>query len=115
MSFSSPKVLKRVFPPIVTGLLATIYVTHKTYPRPDILSGTVILMIGASLIGSSGIVNWGGGSNDCQSRPATGIFALCPTIFAPRPLPCVHSFRACCSRFNISVLLLVGVLRNLLD
>lgn len=67
MSFCSPKVLKRVFPPIVTG--------------------TVILMIGSSLTGSSGIVNWRGGSNDCQNRPTTGIFALCPTIFAPRPLP----------------------------
>jgi len=32
MSFSSPKVLKRVFPPIVTGLHVAIYATHKTYP-----------------------------------------------------------------------------------
>ncbi|TEB33815.1 xanthine/uracil permease [Coprinellus micaceus] len=67
MSFAPPKVLKRLFPPIVTG--------------------TVILMIGASLIGESGIANWGGGSNDCKNRPETGIFQLCPTIFAPRPLP----------------------------
>ncbi|KAF6749014.1 purine permease [Ephemerocybe angulata] len=67
MSFASPRVLKRLFPPIVTG--------------------TVILMIGASLIGESGIANWGGGSNDCKGRPDTGIFTLCPTIFAPRPLP----------------------------
>lgn len=44
-------------------------------------------MIGASLIGSSGIADWGGGSNDCLSRPTSGIFQLCPTIFAPRPLP----------------------------
>ncbi|KAF5320857.1 hypothetical protein D9619_000117 [Psilocybe cf. subviscida] len=67
MSFCSPKALKRIFPPLVTG--------------------TVILMIGVSLIGTSGIANWGGGSNNCQTRPETGIFALCPTIFAPRPLP----------------------------
>ncbi|KDR84342.1 hypothetical protein GALMADRAFT_87260 [Galerina marginata CBS 339.88] len=67
MSFCSPRVLKRVFPPLVTG--------------------TVILMIGSSLIGTSGIANWGGGSNDCLSRPTSGIFQLCPTIFAPRPLP----------------------------
>ncbi|KDQ63955.1 hypothetical protein JAAARDRAFT_213723 [Jaapia argillacea MUCL 33604] len=66
MSFVPPKKLQRIFPPIVTG--------------------TVILMIGASLIGSSGIPNWGGGSNDCMGRPTSGIFALCPTIFAPRPL-----------------------------
>src|ERR1700748_3585438 len=44
-------------------------------------------MIGASLIGSSGIPNWGGGSNDCSGRPTSGIFQLCPTIFAPKPLP----------------------------
>ena len=67
LSFVSPRTLKRIFPPMVTG--------------------TVILMIGASLIGSSGVPNWAGGSNDCQTRPETGIFTLCPTIFAPRPLP----------------------------
>ncbi|KAF4619304.1 hypothetical protein D9613_004749 [Agrocybe pediades] len=67
ISFCSPKILKRIFPPLVTG--------------------TVILLIGSSLIGSSGIANWGGGSNNCSGRPETGIFALCPTIFAPRPLP----------------------------
>ncbi|ESK95626.1 purine permease [Moniliophthora roreri MCA 2997] len=67
MSFVPPRVLQKIFPPIVTG--------------------TVILMIGASLVGESGIPNWGGGSNDCSSRPDSGIFQLCPTIFAPRPLP----------------------------
>ncbi|KAA1466643.1 Xanthine/uracil permease [Dentipellis sp. KUC8613] len=67
MSFVPPRVLQRIFPPIVTG--------------------TVILMIGASLIGSSGIPDWGGGSNNCMSRPASGFFALCPDIAAPRPLP----------------------------
>lgn len=67
MSFVSPRTLKKIFPPMVTG--------------------TVILMIGASLIGSSGIPNWGGGSNDCMDRPASGFFQLCPDITAPRPLP----------------------------
>ena len=67
MSFVSPRMLQRIFPPMVTG--------------------TVILMIGASLVGSSGIPNWGGGSNDCMGRPATGFFQLCPDISAPRPLP----------------------------
>ena len=67
MSFVPARILKRVFPPMVTG--------------------TVIVMIGASLIGSSGIPNWGGGSNDCMGRPTSGIFQLCPTTFAPRPLP----------------------------
>ncbi|KAK0190335.1 permease family-domain-containing protein [Armillaria mellea] len=67
MSFIPARRLKRIFPPIVTG--------------------TVIVMIGASLIGDSGIPNWGGGSNDCMSRPASGYFQLCPNITAPRPLP----------------------------
>ncbi|KAJ7440770.1 xanthine/uracil permease [Mycena galericulata] len=67
MSFVPSRVLQRIFPPLVTG--------------------TVILLIGASLIGSSGVLNWGGGSNGCQDFPTSGIFELCPTIFAPRPLP----------------------------
>ncbi|THV02387.1 Xanthine/uracil permease [Dendrothele bispora CBS 962.96] len=70
MSFIPPRVLKRIFPPMVTGR-----------------TGTVILMIGASLIGSSGIPNWGGGSNDCANSPTSGFFQLCPNINAPRPLP----------------------------
>lgn len=69
MSLVSPKVLQRIFPPMVTG--------------------TVILMIGASLVGTSGIPNWGGGSNDCRGRPETGFFQLCPNIAAPKPKLCV--------------------------
>jgi uracil-xanthine permease len=67
ISFVPTRKLQRVFPPLVTGV--------------------VVLMIGASLIGESGIPNWGGGANDCQSRPSSGIFQLCPTTLAPRPLP----------------------------
>ncbi|KAJ3992202.1 permease family-domain-containing protein [Lentinula boryana] len=66
LAFIPPRVLKRIFPPLVTG--------------------TVVLLIGASLIGSSSVPNWGGGSNNCQTAP-TGIFALCPSTLAPRPLP----------------------------
>ena len=47
-------------------------------------------MIGASLIGSSGMPNWGGGSGPCRSAPPDSFFALCPDIGAPRPLPFVH-------------------------
>ncbi|KAJ7758329.1 permease family-domain-containing protein [Mycena metata] len=67
MAFVPPRVLKRIFPPMITG--------------------TVVLLIGAGLVGDSGALNWGGGSNGCQSFPTSGIFALCPTTFAPRPLP----------------------------
>ncbi|OJA13501.1 hypothetical protein AZE42_12431, partial [Rhizopogon vesiculosus] len=66
LSFFPPRILKRIFPPMVTG--------------------TVIVMIGASLIGSSGILNWGGGSNGCQLRPTSGIYELCPTVGSPHAL-----------------------------
>jgi uracil-xanthine permease len=66
MSFTPPKVLKKIFPPIVTG--------------------PTVMLIGVSLI-SSGFENWAGGSGNCQSRPETGIFSLCPTIYAPHALP----------------------------
>ncbi|CAD6930688.1 unnamed protein product [Tilletia controversa] len=64
LSFVPPRVLKRVFPPVVTGV--------------------VVLLIGVNLIGESGFKNWGGGSGNCSSRPETGFFALCPNINAPR-------------------------------
>lgn len=43
-------------------------------------------MIGASLVGTVGFTNWGGGSNGCQNFPTSGSFMLCPTTSAPRPL-----------------------------
>ncbi|KAL0575254.1 hypothetical protein V5O48_006719 [Marasmius crinis-equi] len=66
LAFVPPRILKRIFPPLVTG--------------------TVVVLIGADLIGASGAANWGGGANDCMSNPH-GIFQLCPTTLAPRPLP----------------------------
>lgn len=65
MAFVPVHILRRVFPPLVTG--------------------TVILLIGASLVGSSGIPNWGGGSN-CMAFPTSGPFVMCPDTSAPRPL-----------------------------
>jgi len=66
MSFTPPKLLRRIFPPLVTG--------------------PTVLLIGVKLIGT-GFANWAGGSNDCRGRPESGLFALCPNINAPRPLP----------------------------
>ncbi len=88
MSFVPPRVLQKIFPPLVTGMSIQMYI-WSVFVFISKGKGTVILMIGASLIGSSGIPDWGGGSNDCAGRPTSGIFELCPTIFAPRPLPCV--------------------------
>ncbi|KAK4049828.1 hypothetical protein OIV83_003884 [Microbotryomycetes sp. JL201] len=66
LSFLPARALRRIFPPIVTG--------------------SVILMIGCSLVGKSGALNWMGGTN-CAARPATGLYSLCPTINGPHPLP----------------------------
>ena len=52
----------------------------------SLLLGTVVLLIGTSLIGSSSILNWGGGSNTCDTLPSSGLFQKCPDINAPRPL-----------------------------
>merc|ERR1711939_99798 len=60
MSFVGPKVLHKVFPPVVTGL--------------------VVLLLGASLVGKSGVLNWAGGSNPCQNRPEEGFFSVCPNM-----------------------------------
>ncbi|KAF1948844.1 purine permease [Byssothecium circinans] len=66
MSFTSPRILKRIFPPLVTG--------------------PTVMLIGVKLV-QSGFQNWAGGSGDCKSRPTTGLFQLCPNINAPHALP----------------------------
>lgn len=66
MAFTSPRILKKIFPPLVTG--------------------PTVMLIGVKLV-QSGFQNWAGGSGDCKSRPTTGIFRLCPSISAPKPLP----------------------------
>jgi uracil-xanthine permease len=66
MSFTSPKILKKIFPPLVTG--------------------PTVMLIGVNLIRSA-FQGWAGGSGDCSARPETGIYRLCPTINAPHALP----------------------------
>lgn len=66
LSFLPARVLRKMFPPLITG--------------------PVVFLIGASLVSASGFKNWGGGSGDCYSRPETGFFALCPSIDAPHAL-----------------------------
>ncbi|KAJ9609351.1 hypothetical protein H2200_005678 [Cladophialophora chaetospira] len=65
LSFAPARVLKKVFPPLVTG--------------------PTVVLIGVNLIGT-GFENWAGGSGGCRSRPEEGLFQLCPTINAPHPL-----------------------------
>ncbi|PLB41854.1 nucleobase:cation symporter-2 family protein [Aspergillus candidus] len=64
LSFLSPRILKRIFPPLVTG--------------------PTVLLIGASLI-ESGMKDWAGGSGSCGMNPSAR--ALCPTPDAPHALP----------------------------
>ncbi|KHN95474.1 purine permease [Metarhizium album ARSEF 1941] len=70
ISFLPPKVLLRIFPPIVTG--------------------PTVMLIGVHLI-ESGFKNWMGGSGPCSNPASVGdqasVFALCPNINAPHALP----------------------------
>ncbi|RMZ00828.1 hypothetical protein D0862_06591 [Hortaea werneckii] len=66
MSFIPSGILKKIFPPLVTG--------------------PTVLLIGVSLI-ESGFQNWAGGSGSCMSRPDSGTYQLCPTVDAPHALP----------------------------
>lgn len=66
MSFTSPRLLKKFFPPLVTG--------------------PTVMLIGVNLI-RSGFQNWAGGNGACNARPEEGLFRLCPNINAPHALP----------------------------
>ncbi|KAF9430556.1 hypothetical protein BGZ94_006206 [Podila epigama] len=66
LSFMPPKVLKRIFPPIVTGV--------------------TVMLIGVHLV-HSGMTQWGGGSGPCKSNPTTGPFVDCPRVGAPMAAP----------------------------
>lgn len=65
LSFAPPRMLRKMFPPLVTG--------------------PTVMLIGVNLVGS-GFQSWGGGSA-CYGRPETGYFAMCPNIEGPKPLP----------------------------
>ncbi|EEA21129.1 hypothetical protein TMatcc_001134 [Talaromyces marneffei ATCC 18224] len=64
LSFVPIDVIKRIFPPLVTG--------------------PTVMLIGVSLI-ESGLKNWAGGSGACLANAASR--ALCPSATAPHPLP----------------------------
>jgi xanthine/uracil permease len=66
LSFLPPKVLKKIFPPIVTG--------------------PAVLLIGVELIGV-GFKGWAGGSGPCSDLAPLEFFAKCPNIAAPHALP----------------------------
>ncbi|KAJ3055473.1 hypothetical protein HK102_011335, partial [Quaeritorhiza haematococci] len=60
LSFLPPRTLKKLFPPVVTGV--------------------VVLLIGVELTGV-GMKYWGGGAGPCIERPGEGsFFAVCPNV-----------------------------------
>lgn len=65
LSFLPPKIMLRIFPPIVTG--------------------PTVMLIGISLI-ESGFQNWAGGSGNCKTGDLDG-YKLCPSDNATHALP----------------------------
>ncbi|KAF9167015.1 hypothetical protein DFQ26_006150 [Actinomortierella ambigua] len=66
LSFLPPRVMKKLFPPVVTGV--------------------TVFLIGAKLIGA-GLLSWGGGSGPCSAMPKEGFFSVCPNVGAPNAAP----------------------------
>ncbi|EGS22245.1 uncharacterized protein CTHT_0017620 [Thermochaetoides thermophila DSM 1495] len=66
ISFVPPKIILRVFPPIVTG--------------------PTVMLIGINLI-ASGFKNWAGGNGSCYGDNPAPEFVKCPNIYAPHALP----------------------------
>lgn len=66
ISFLPPRIMLRVFPPIVTG--------------------PTVMLIGINLIGS-GFKDWAGGSGPCADANPAEFFAACPNVAAPHALP----------------------------
>ncbi|EIE78716.1 hypothetical protein RO3G_03421 [Rhizopus delemar RA 99-880] len=66
ISFLPPRVIRKIFPKIVTGVVLTV--------------------IGANLL-KSGMESWAGGSGLCMNRPTSGEYRLCPDTSAPNAQP----------------------------
>ena len=68
LSFTKPAILRRIFPPLVTGPTVT--------------------LIGIALV-QSGFQDWAGaaGTPGCITRPTSGPYVVCPQVGAPHALP----------------------------
>lgn len=66
LSFMPPRLLKKIFPPLVTG--------------------PTVMLVGVKLI-ASGFKNWAGGNGPCSAMPKTGPYSLCPSTAGPHALP----------------------------
>ncbi|KAL9100803.1 MAG: hypothetical protein Q9163_003869 [Psora crenata] len=87
LSFTKPAVLKKVFPPLVTGPTVFFFARYNSDPVQTNISSQVML-IGISLI-QSGFQDWAGGSGTpgCITRPTSGPYTVCPEVGAPHALP----------------------------
>ncbi|KAI1372376.1 Xanthine/uracil permease [Hypoxylon crocopeplum] len=66
IAFIPPRIMLKIFPPIVTG--------------------PTVMLIGIHLI-ETGFKNWAGGSGPCADATHTAFFDACPNINAPHALP----------------------------
>ena len=68
LSFTKPAILRRIFPPLVTG--------------------PTVMLIGIALV-QSGFQDWAGGAGTpgCITRPTSGPYTVCPQVGAPHALP----------------------------
>jgi NCS2 family nucleobase:cation symporter-2 len=103
LSFMTPALLKKLFPPIVTG--------------------PTVMLIGVSLI-QSGLQGWAGGSGSCLPGSG-GSVMLCPSNTAPQALPwgsaefiglgfSVFATIIICERFGSPIMKSLGVVLGLL-
>ena len=86
LSFTKPSVLKRVFPPLVTG--PTVLSFAPNMKRQDANNFSQVMLIGVALI-ETGFQDWAGGAGSpgCIDRPSSGMFSVCPSEGAPHALP----------------------------
>ncbi|OTA57398.1 Xanthine/uracil permease [Hypoxylon sp. EC38] len=66
IAFIPPRIMLKIFPPIVTG--------------------PTVMLIGIHLI-ETGFENWSGGSGPCADATHTAYFDVCPNVGAPHALP----------------------------
>ncbi|CAJ2499647.1 Uu.00g025000.m01.CDS01 [Anthostomella pinea] len=66
IAFIPPKIMLKIFPPIVTG--------------------PTLMLIGISLI-ENGFKDWAGGSGSCADADHTAYYNVCPNVGAPHALP----------------------------
>ncbi|XXH05306.1 Protoheme IX farnesyltransferase, mitochondrial [Hypoxylon texense] len=84
IAFIPPRIILKIFPPLVTG--PTVMVRAFPYPSQRIVQLTIRKLIGIHLI-ETGFKNWAGGSGSCSDATHSAYFDVCPNVGAPHALP----------------------------